>query len=92
MRRLIIALISLFIGTRVRTNAQHIADLERMLSDLVTARDTIDAEIEETTRRLIAAQAGRDRLNAMRGQWIREVGVQRGVPYIPQPTPERRAL
>lgn len=41
---------------RARANQQHVADLEKMLSDLVTARDAVEAEITETTRRLLAAR------------------------------------
>lgn len=66
MRRLIYALL----GIRAKTGEQHIADLEQMLSELVSARETLEGEIAETTRRLLAAQERRDEFNRKRGQWL----------------------
>lgn len=104
MRRLIIAICLWLTIPRLRTNAQHIADLESMLSDLVNARDVIAAEITETTRRLLAAQEVRDALNKQRGTWMRQANPSaepapprkpapfvvhsRPAPAIPQPKPE----
>ena len=44
MRRLISAIRIRLLKTRQAAADQHVADLEKMLSDLVTARDTVDAE------------------------------------------------
>ena len=56
MRRIAHIVLAAFLRIRARANQQHVADLEKMLSDLVTARDAIEAEITETTRRLLAAR------------------------------------
>lgn len=56
MRRLITRLLNTLHGTRMRAADQHIADLETMLSNLVEARDMLEDEITETTRRLIIAK------------------------------------
>ena len=61
MRRIAHIALAAFNRIRSRANQQHVADLEKMLSDLVTARDAVEAEITETTRRLLAA---RQRLDA----------------------------
>lgn len=93
MRRLIVALFCWSIGIRVRTNTQHIADLERMLSDLVSARDALDAEIIEATRRLLMTQVVRDAIGKQRGIWMRDATAKdKALPIIPQPEPERRSL
>lgn len=97
MRRLIIAFCLWLTLPRLRTNAQHIADLERMLSELVNARDVIADEITETTRRLLAAQEVRDALNKQRGNWMRQAEPIRNyppvgsrIPVAPPPPPPRR--
>jgi len=54
MRRLIDAFIT---ALRARARAQHVADLQQMLIDLTLARAALDAEIEETRRRFIAANS-----------------------------------
>ena len=72
MRRLIALLLRPFISIRTGANARHIADLENMLSELISARDTINAEINETTCRLLQAQTVRDAIAKQRGSWIRE--------------------
>lgn len=66
MRRLIASFYAWSLGIRITTSEQHVADLEKMLSDLVSARDTIEAEIAETTRRLLAAQDANDGLKHAR--------------------------
>lgn len=63
MRRLISRLLNRLHSTRIRAAEQHIADLENMLSGLLTARDTLDAEITETTRRLLIAKDVRQALD-----------------------------
>lgn len=104
MRRLIITFLLWLTIPRLRTNEQHIADLERMLSDLVSARDVLAEEIAEATRRLLAAQEVRDALNKQRGTWMRNatpsvhplpgrmpapfVVHSRPAPSIPQPHPD----
>lgn len=59
MRRLISRLLDSLHRTRIRAADQHITDLENMLSGLLTARDNLDAEITETTRRLMIANQAR---------------------------------
>lgn len=56
MRRLIHLTLGSLLGIRDRAARQHIADLERMLAELKIARNTIDKEIAETNRRLVAAR------------------------------------
>ena len=68
MRRLISRLLDTLHGARVRAADQHIADLETMLSNLVEARETLEAEITETTRRLLIAHEVRDSLGIEREQ------------------------
>jgi len=66
MCRLISAIRIRLLKTRQRAADQHIADLEKMLSELVSARDTINAEITETTRRLLIARDVRSTLSRNR--------------------------
>lgn len=80
MRRLILALL----GIRRRTSEQHIADLEKMLSDLVSARDVLENEITAATRKLLAAQETRDEYNRRLASWIRE---QSGAKTLPARMP-----
>jgi hypothetical protein len=62
MRRLITRLLNTLHNTRMRAADQHIADLETMLSNLVEARELLESEITETTRRLIIAKDVRQAL------------------------------
>lgn len=62
MRRLIAGLYAWALGIRIMTSEQHVADLEKMLSDLVSARDSIEAQITETTRRLMIARVFQNEL------------------------------
>lgn len=56
MHRLIAFLFCPFVRVRIYSIERRIADLEWVLSELVTERDSINAEIDETTRRLLIAQ------------------------------------
>lgn len=72
MRRLIAWLYLRVLGLRISVGQQHIADLEHMLSGLVSARDSLDGQITETIRRLLIAQERRDALALQQGTWLRE--------------------
>lgn len=62
MRRLTAWLYGRCLGLRVRSNEQHLADLQRTLNDLTHARQAIDAEIDRTADQFLAALARRDEL------------------------------
>lgn len=66
MRRLMSAIRIHLLKARQAAADQHVADLEKMLSDLVTARDTVDAEIIETTKRLLVAKDVRNAFSTPR--------------------------
>ena len=72
MRRLIQWIYITFLGLYVRSHQQHIEDLEQMLSDLLDAQQTIDAEMAEVTRRLLDAHEQRDRALCTKNEWLRE--------------------
>lgn len=56
MRCVITRLLNVLHRTRIANADQHITDIETVLSGLVEARDSLEAEIAETTRRLIIAR------------------------------------
>ena len=55
MRRLIAWIYIKWLGVSVKTHDQHVADLEQMLSDLLCAEKTLNAEIAATVHQLLAA-------------------------------------
>lgn len=70
MRRLINWIYANWFGLQIKTNEQHIADLENMLSELLESQKLLDFEIAECVSRLLAAQEARDRINQRRGEYI----------------------
>lgn len=60
--RLIHWLYRTLFGLHVRSNAQHIADLQHYLTELSESRQAIDAEIDSAMNQLLAAMARRDEL------------------------------
>lgn len=74
MRRRLTALLArIYYRIRLTTQEQHIADLEGMLSDMVTASDGCITEINILTERLLAAYDQRDALAKRSGLFAREV-------------------
>lgn len=62
MRRLTAWLYATFLGLQVRTNEQHIADLQDYLFELMQARHTLDQQIDSAMGQLLDATACRDAL------------------------------
>lgn len=60
MRRLINWIYTTFLGLRVKTHDQHVADLKQLLDDLYLEAQQIDADIEIATDQLLQAQVKRD--------------------------------
>lgn len=73
MRRRLTALLArIYYRIRLKTQEQHITDLEGMLSDMVTARDGCMTEINILTQRLLAAHDQRDALAKRSGLFAGE--------------------
>lgn len=70
MRRLINWIYAHWFGLQVKSHEQHIEDLEQMLSDLLNAEKTLNAEIAATVHQLLAAHAARDDANRRRHEWL----------------------
>lgn len=71
MRRLIAWLYGATLGLRVRSNEQHLADLQRTLDELTQARQVIDIEIDRTVDQFLSALARRDELASTPPQPLR---------------------
>jgi len=78
MQRLINWLYFAFFGLRIRTQEQHIADLEQLLSELLDDREALEDDINMVTERLLDAMIARDRKSVERA-WNHKV-------HTPAPT------
>lgn len=87
MRRLINWIYANWFGLQVKSHKQHIDDLEQMLSDLLNADKTLNAEIAATVRQLLAAHAARDDVNKRRHEWLNTRPADMIDRRLPDPAP-----
>lgn len=87
MRRLINWIYANWFGLQVKSHEQHIEDLEQMLSDLINAEKTLNAEIAATVHQLLAAHAARDDANRRRHEWLDTNSADMIDRRLPDPAP-----
>ncbi len=87
MRRLINWIYAHLFGLQVKSHEQHIDDLEQMLSDLINAEKTLNAEIAATVHQLLAAHAARDDANRRRNEWLDTRSADMIDRRLPDPAP-----